>query len=80
MTASPTPARAGTERRVAKKGRIRQRARIELPDDAGPIVTRRLSKRYGDLVAVDNLDLDVKAGEIFGLLGQNGRASCRERV
>ena len=72
MTASPTPARAATERRVAKKGRIRQRARIELPEDAGPIVTRRLSKRYGDLVAVDNLDLDVKAGEIFGLLGQNG--------
>jgi ABC-2 type transport system ATP-binding protein len=72
MTASPTPARTGTERRVAKKGRIRQRARIELPEDAGPIVTRRLSKRYGDLVAVDNLDLDVKAGEIFGLLGQNG--------
>jgi ABC-2 type transport system ATP-binding protein len=73
MTASPTPARAaGTDRRVAKKGRIRQRARIELPEDAGPIVTRRLSKRYGDLVAVDNLDLDVKAGEIFGLLGQNG--------
>ena len=72
MTASPTPARAGTDRRVAKKGRLRQRARIELPDDAGPIVTRRLSKRYGDLVAVDNLDLDVQAGEIFGLLGQNG--------
>jgi ABC-2 type transport system ATP-binding protein len=73
MTASPPPARtAGTERRVGKKGRLRQRARIELPEDAGPIVTRRLSKRYGDLVAVDNLDLDVKSGEIFGLLGQNG--------
>ena len=73
MTASSTPERsAGTERRVAKKGRLRQRARIELPEDAGPIVTRRLSKRYGDLVAVDNLDLDVRAGEIFGLLGQNG--------
>src|SRR6476661_8487980 len=73
MTASPTPApAAGTDRRLPKKGRIRQRARIELPEDAGPIVTRRLSKRYGDLVAVDNLDLDVRAGEIFGLLGQNG--------
>jgi ABC-2 type transport system ATP-binding protein len=72
MSASPTPVRAGTERRVAKKGRLRQRARIELPEDAGPIVTRRLSKRYGDLVAVDNLDLDIQAGEIFGLLGQNG--------
>ena len=73
MTASPSPVQAGgTERRVPKKGRIRQRERIQLPEDAGPIVTRRLSKRYEDLVAVDNLDLDVRAGEIFGLLGQNG--------
>jgi len=64
MTATPT--------RVPKKGRLRQRERIQIPEDAGPIVTRRLSKRYGDLVAVDNLELDVKAGEIFGLLGQNG--------
>ena len=31
-----------------------------------------LTKRYGDLVAVDALDLEVHAGEIFGLLGQNG--------
>ena len=31
-----------------------------------------LTKRYGDLVAVDRLDLEVQAGEIFGLLGQNG--------
>ncbi len=31
-----------------------------------------LVKRYGDLVAVDGLDLDVRAGECFGLLGPNG--------
>src|SRR5512140_426387 len=37
-----------------------------------PISTRGLTKRYGDLVAVDGLDLDVVPGEIFGLLGQNG--------
>lgn len=47
------------------------------PDPAGggaplPISTRGLTKRYGDLVAVDGLDLDVVPGEIFGLLGQNG--------
>ena len=71
--ASPSPtSAAGAERRVPRKGRVRQRERIQLPEDAGPIVTRRLSKRYEDLVAVDNLDLDVHAGEIFGLLGQNG--------
>jgi ABC-2 type transport system ATP-binding protein len=37
-----------------------------------PIRTRGLTKEYGELVAVDHLDLEVQAGEIFGLLGQNG--------
>ena len=37
-----------------------------------PIVTEGLTKRYGDLTAVDSLDLEVERGEIFGLLGQNG--------
>src|SRR5687768_8225418 len=31
-----------------------------------------LVKRYGDLVAVDGLDLEVREGECFGLLGPNG--------
>jgi len=31
-----------------------------------------LVKRYGDLTAVDGLDLVVEAGECFGLLGPNG--------
>jgi ABC-2 type transport system ATP-binding protein len=40
---------------------------------AEPLVrTRGLTKRYDDLVAVDRLDLEVRPGEIFGLLGQNG--------
>jgi ABC-2 type transport system ATP-binding protein len=44
------------------------------PDAAPPepLVTRRLTKKYGDLTAVDRLDLEVRRGEIFGLLGQNG--------
>jgi ABC-2 type transport system ATP-binding protein len=41
-------------------------------DDDAVIWTRRLTKRYGTLTAVDNLDLVVHRGEIFGLLGQNG--------
>jgi len=57
-------------RRVARKGRTRDREVV--PESSAPIATRRLSKRYGDLVAVDNLDLEIQAGEIFGLLGQNG--------
>ena len=34
--------------------------------------TQNLTKRSGDFVAVNNLNLNVKAGEIFGLLGPNG--------
>jgi ABC-2 type transport system ATP-binding protein len=41
-------------------------------DGDAVIRTRRLTKRYGTLTAVDNLDLIVHRGEIFGLLGQNG--------
>ena len=36
------------------------------------IQVRNLVKRYGDLVALDHFDLDVRQGEIFGLLGPNG--------
>ena len=32
----------------------------------------RLTKRYGDQLAVDELSLDVPEGAIFGLLGENG--------
>ncbi len=33
---------------------------------------RGLRKAYGDVVAVDGLDLEVREGECFGLLGPNG--------
>src|SRR6478672_6193170 len=33
---------------------------------------RNLRKTYKDVVAVDGLDLEVRAGECFGLLGPNG--------
>ncbi len=36
------------------------------------IKVKNLVKRYGDLVALDHLSLEVKDGEIFGLLGPNG--------
>ena len=31
-----------------------------------------VTKRYGDFTAVENLDLTVQAGEVFGFLGANG--------
>jgi ABC-2 type transport system ATP-binding protein len=36
------------------------------------IVCQGLSKAFGDIVAVDSIDLDVHEGEIFGLVGPDG--------
>jgi ABC-2 type transport system ATP-binding protein len=36
------------------------------------IATHGLSKQYGDVRAVDRLDLDVRPGEIYAFLGRNG--------
>lgn len=36
------------------------------------IKTRRLVKRYKNLTAVDKLDLEIRQGELFSLLGVNG--------
>jgi len=39
---------------------------------AHAVETEGLTKRYGDLLAVDSLNLSIEEGEIFGLLGPNG--------
>ncbi|MDN5344929.1 MAG: type transport system ATP-binding protein [Clostridia bacterium] len=36
------------------------------------IVTRNLTKQYGSITAVQDLNLEIQAGEVFGLLGPNG--------
>jgi ABC-2 type transport system ATP-binding protein len=41
-------------------------------DDQYAIEARGLSKHFGDLKAVSELDLDVPKGEIYGFLGPNG--------
>ena len=43
---------------------------VSLPEWA--VKLKGVAKRYSDIVAVDYIDLDVKSGEIFGLLGPNG--------
>jgi ABC-2 type transport system ATP-binding protein len=64
--------------RVTEPDRPRQRRRrtvsellADVPEDA-VIVTRRLTKKYGEFTAVDRLDLTIRRGEVFGLLGPNG--------
>ena len=36
------------------------------------IETRQLTKRYGDLTAVDNISFKVEPGQVLGFLGPNG--------
>ncbi|MEA2549423.1 MAG: type transport system ATP-binding protein [Chloroflexota bacterium] len=71
----PTRKKVGRARSAAGSdaAAASRRPRVEGDDrPRAPIRTRGLTKMYGDLVAVDHLDLEVQAGEIFGLLGQNG--------
>jgi ABC-2 type transport system ATP-binding protein len=37
-----------------------------------PVEARALVKRYGEIVAVDHVDLTVEPGDVFGYLGPNG--------
>ena len=39
---------------------------------APPVEVRGLTKQYGDITAVDGVDLTVEAGDVFGYLGPNG--------
>lgn len=44
----------------------------DVKGNGAAIVTHGLRKAFGPLVAVENLDLTVNRGEVFGLLGPNG--------
>jgi len=41
-------------------------------DDAPPVKARGLVKRYDEVLAVDHIDLNVRAGDVYGFLGPNG--------
>jgi ABC-2 type transport system ATP-binding protein len=41
-------------------------------NDAPPVAARGLVKRYGEIVAVDYVELTVEPGDVFGYLGPNG--------
>ncbi len=49
-------------------------AATDPPDDDErlPVRARGLVKRYGEIVAVDHVDLNVRAGDVYGYLGPNG--------
>ena len=41
-------------------------------DEAPPVLARGLVKRYKEVLAVDHVDLNVRAGDVYGFLGPNG--------
>ena len=43
-----------------------------MTDGAAPVRARALVKRYKEVVAVDQVDLNVHAGDVYGFLGPNG--------
>jgi ABC-2 type transport system ATP-binding protein len=52
-------------------GHIRTTERTS-PDERLALRAAGLTKRYGRLTALDDLTIDVTAGEVFGFLGPNG--------
>ena len=42
------------------------------PDGVPDISVKGLTKRYGDVVAVDAIDLEIAPGEFFTMLGPSG--------
>ncbi|HMD52014.1 MAG TPA: ABC transporter ATP-binding protein [Solirubrobacteraceae bacterium] len=43
-----------------------------MSDEAPPVKARGLVKRYKEVLAVDRVDLNVQAGDVYGFLGPNG--------
>ena len=41
-------------------------------EDAGALVVRGITVRYGGVIALDGVDLDIAPGQIVGLIGPNG--------
>lgn len=55
---------------AAKGGRARPE--VEAPARGAHVVTRGLTKAYGRVLGLADLELDVQPGEIFGLVGPDG--------
>jgi ABC-2 type transport system ATP-binding protein len=64
VLASPGAAREKLQRRPLRA--------VGTTVGTGAVQVRHVTCRYGDFVAVDDVSLDVGAGEVFGFLGPNG--------
>jgi ABC-2 type transport system ATP-binding protein len=61
----------GASKEESAIGRVAQ-LRAERADDLPLIEARELTRRFGDFIATDHVNFQVRQGEVFGLLGPNG--------
>ncbi len=45
---------------------------VQSPETGMVLATEALTRRFGELTAVDRMTISVHAGEVFGMLGPNG--------
>ena len=57
---------------VLYKETKRKNVNIKGENMAAILKTKDLTKKYGNKIVVDNLNLEIEEGEVFGLLGPNG--------
>lgn len=62
---------------MGKAGRLaritdREGKKRSMMRNSKAIMAEGLSRRFGEVTAVDGLSLEIHAGEVFGLLGHNG--------
>jgi ABC-2 type transport system ATP-binding protein len=62
----------GKSERLTLQSREADSGIEEIPDGEPAIAVSKLTRKFGDFTAVDQVDFKVGRGEIFGLLGPNG--------
>jgi ABC-2 type transport system ATP-binding protein len=58
--------------KLRNDGRTPDRSKLCMINDSPTVLVSNVTKRFGDFIAVNNLDLAIRPGRIYGLLGPNG--------
>jgi putative spermidine/putrescine transport system ATP-binding protein len=66
----------------AAGGRDAEATAIETPDATAAVEFRGVTKRFGDVNAVDGIDLEIRQGEFFSMLGPSGsgKTTCLRMI